>query len=96
MTQMLEMPRVRDCTVTDCGYNHDGCRAFAITIGVGNSQCDTFIGTARKGGIEEVTAQVGACKRSECRYNQGLECHASAITVAPGLDAADCQTFQLA
>ncbi|MEV4631322.1 DUF1540 domain-containing protein [Micromonospora sp. NPDC049523] len=96
MTQMLEMPRVQDCSVSDCGYNHDGCHAFAITIGLGNSQCDTFIDSTDKGGTDEASAQVGACKRTECRHNQGLECHASAITVAPGLDAADCQTFTMA
>jgi hypothetical protein len=96
MTQMLEMPKVQDCSVTDCGYNHDGCRAFAITIGDANSQCDTYIGTADKGGLERVTAQVGACKQAECRHNQGLECHAPAISVAPGPDLADCQTFELA
>ena len=33
MTQMLEMPRVQKCSVSECGYNHDGCTAFAITIG---------------------------------------------------------------
>ncbi|MEV0729482.1 DUF1540 domain-containing protein [Polymorphospora sp. NPDC050346] len=94
MTQMLEMPRVQECTVTDCGYNHDGCRAFAITIGETTASCDTFIDTSAKGGLDMVIAQVGACKRAECRFNAELECRAPSIRVAPGQDLADCMTFQ--
>ncbi|MEU7678212.1 DUF1540 domain-containing protein [Micromonospora taraxaci] len=76
MTDMLEMPRVHECTVTDCGYNHDGCHAFAITIGQQNASCATFIDTSAKGGLDRVIAQVGACKRSDCQHNAELECHA--------------------
>ena len=96
MTQMLEMPRVQQCTVTQCGYNHDGCTAFAITIGRSSSECDTFIDTADKGGTGQVTAQVGACKRSECVHNTNLECGAPAIVVGVGVgeDLADCLTFE--
>ena len=94
MTQMMEMPRVSQCTVTGCGYNHDGCTAFAITIGRSNSECDTFVDTAEKGGMGKVIAQVGACKRSECMHNTNLECQAPAITVGSGQDAADCLTFE--
>ncbi|MFI5936501.1 DUF1540 domain-containing protein [Actinoplanes sp. NPDC051494] len=93
MTQMMEMPRVSACTVSGCGYNHDGCTAFAITIGRANSECDTFIDTADKGGMGQAVAQVGACKRSECVHNTNLECHASAITVGAAADGADCLTF---
>lgn len=94
MTQMLEMPRVQQCTVTGCSYNHDGCRAFAITIGQVSAACDTFLDSPAKGGIDEVTAQVGACKRAECTYNDNLECRAPAISVGPGVDLADCMTYQ--
>jgi hypothetical protein len=94
MTQMMEMPRVTQCTVTGCGYNHDGCTAFAITIGRSNSECDTFVDSAEKGGTGQVIAQVGACKRSECKHNANLECQAPAITVGSGEDLADCLTFE--
>ncbi|MEK8104776.1 DUF1540 domain-containing protein [Micromonospora sp. M12] len=72
MTDMLEMPRVHECTVTDCGYNHDGCHAFAITIGQPNASCATFIDTSAKGGLDRVIAQVGACKRADCQHNAEL------------------------
>ncbi len=33
MVQTMQLPRVQTCDATQCGYNHDGCHAFAITIG---------------------------------------------------------------
>ncbi|MDI6101621.1 DUF1540 domain-containing protein [Actinoplanes sp. NEAU-A12] len=94
MTQMMNMPRVQTCTVTDCGYNHDGCTAFAITISESNSACDTFAGAGLSGGMGIATAQVGACKRADCKYNKELECQAPAITVGASADKADCLTYQ--
>ncbi|MFI5892558.1 DUF1540 domain-containing protein [Actinoplanes sp. NPDC051513] len=95
MTQMLEMPRVQTCTVTECGYNHDGCTAFAITIGTTQSaECDTFVDTAGKGGMGKALAQVGACKRADCMHNTDLECHAPAIVVGQSGDKADCLTYE--
>ena len=94
MTQMLEMPRVQQCTVTACGYNHDGCTAFAITIGRANSECATYVDTDLEGGIGQLMAQVGACQRSECVHNANLECKAPAITVGSTTDAADCLTYE--
>ncbi|BCJ55453.1 hypothetical protein Asp14428_69280 [Actinoplanes sp. NBRC 14428] len=93
MTQMMEMPRVQTCTVSGCGYNHDGCTAFAITIGRASSECDTFVEGAQ-GGMGRALAQVGACKRAECVHNTDLECHAPAITVGAAVDRADCLTFE--
>ncbi|GIH15620.1 DUF1540 domain-containing protein [Rugosimonospora africana] len=95
MTQMLQMPLVQQCTVTRCGYNHGGCRAFAITVGGTNdSSCDTFIATQDKGGLDTVTAQVGACKRTDCRHNSGLACHAPQIQVGQNQNGADCMTYR--
>ena len=94
MTQMLEMPRVQQCTVTGCGYNHNGCTAFAITIGRANSACDTFVDSGLQGGTGQNMAQVGACKRAECVHNTDLECRAPAIVVGVGSDLADCLTFE--
>ena len=95
MTQMMEMPRVQTCSVSECGYNHDGCTAFAITIGSMNSECDTYVDSIGKGGMGKALAQVGACKRSECMHNTDLECHAPAIVVGQsGDDKADCLTYE--
>ena len=94
MSDLMEMPRVSECTVHECGYNHDGCHAFAITIGQHNAHCATFIDTSAKGGLDRVLAQVGACQRTDCRFNADLECQAPSIRVGPGQDIADCQTFQ--
>jgi Domain of Unknown Function (DUF1540) len=96
MTTMLEMPRVRDCAVFMCAYNQQGCHAFAITVGSDHAHCETFVEAPNKAGIESVIAQVGACKRADCRHNDGLECMAPAITVGPDQDTADCLTYELA
>jgi hypothetical protein len=94
MVQTMQLPRVQTCDATQCGYNHDGCHAFAITIGgAGHASCDTFFATDDKGGLDLV-ASVGACKRTDCTYNRELECHAPAIQVAPGHELADCVTYR--
>jgi len=67
---------------------------FAITIGRINSACDTYVESDLQGGIGQLMAQVGACKRSDCRHNANLECQAPAITVGSASDAADCLTFE--
>ncbi|GAA0538522.1 DUF1540 domain-containing protein [Paractinoplanes ferrugineus] len=95
MTQMMEMPRVQTCTVSACSYNHDGCTAYAITIGSASSaECDTFYESAEKGGLGRPLAQVGACKRAECKHNAELECSAPAIVVGESGDKADCLTYE--
>jgi hypothetical protein len=93
MIETIEMPRVQICTASGCGYNHNGCTAFAITIGGTNSQCDTFT-DGGSGGMGQALAQVGACKRAECQHNTDLECHAPAITVGAAADRADCLTYE--
>jgi Domain of Unknown Function (DUF1540) len=94
MTTLLEMPRVRECAVFLCAYNHTGdCHAFAITVGSDHAHCETYVQAPAKAGMESVTAQVGACKRADCRHNDGLECQAPGITVGPDRDSADCLTY---
>jgi len=97
MTAMMEMPRVQECTVSDCAYNHDGCHAFAITIGTDqeHASCNTFFDISTKGGLDAVIAQVGACQRADCRHNAGLECRAPSIRVGPSRDMADCMTYEV-
>ncbi|MGX6605485.1 DUF1540 domain-containing protein [Micromonosporaceae bacterium Da 78-11] len=93
MTQMMEMPRVETCSVSECGYDHHSCTAFAITIGSLNAECDTYGDSADKGGMGKAFAQVGACKRADCVHNTDLECHAPAIVVGQSGDKADCFTY---
>ena len=90
-----QLPAVSECTVSGCSYNHDGCHAFAITVGGGNgsAECGTFIGLDSKGGLSSVVARVGACQRLDCSHNTGLECSAPSIRVGAGHDLADCLTF---
>ncbi|TDC83718.1 DUF1540 domain-containing protein [Micromonospora sp. KC606] len=96
MTAAIEMPRVEECVVSSCAYNHtNDCHAFAITIGSrDHAHCGTFIELPVRAGIEQLIAQVGACQRADCRHNSELECHAPAITVGPDTDLADCMTYQ--
>ncbi|WP_424187186.1 DUF1540 domain-containing protein [Actinokineospora sp. G85] len=94
----MEMPAVHSCTVTGCSYNHDGCHAFAITVGGSDSStdCGTFVPLSTKGGLPKVVAQVGACSRTDCTFNANLECTASGVRIGPGEGdhAANCLTYQ--
>lgn len=89
---MTTMPTVDKCATTECAFNHDGCTAFAMTMGT--SGCVTFIDIGQRGGLDRVTAQVGACQRTECRFNENLECAADAIRIGAG--EAECLTFEKA
>jgi len=93
MATMNGLPIVSSCSVASCGYNHDGCRAHAISVTAGShAHCATFVDTATKGGHAEHAA-VGACSRSDCTHNDDLACTASAIEVGASFDEADCLTF---
>jgi hypothetical protein len=45
-------------------------------------------------GGRERTGQVGACHRSECRFNDQLECTAASVRIGAGADVADCLTYE--
>lgn len=90
---VIDMPRVSECTVGDCSYNHDGCHAFAVTVG-DDAACATFIPLDLKGGLSKVVTQVGACQRTSCAYNTDLECTAAEIRMGAGTDPASCLSFQ--
>jgi hypothetical protein len=93
----MKMPEVSECSVTSCAYNTDeNCHALAITVGddVDDPTCDTFFETDMNGGVQDVIAGVGACKVSECQYNDALECSASSIQVGLREDQVDCLTYE--
>ncbi|MFJ5955906.1 DUF1540 domain-containing protein [Paenarthrobacter sp. NPDC092416] len=87
---------VSACSVGTCGFNHNGCTAFGITIGgtTDHASCATFIDTTAMGGLPKVLAHVGACQRSECVHNNNLMCEAHDVKVGPGAEAADCLTYE--
>ncbi|MDO5701596.1 MAG: hypothetical protein Q4P36_09050 [Bowdeniella nasicola] len=86
---MAAVPVVDTCESTDCSYNHDGCTAFAMTMA--DEGCATFIDLGTRGGLDRVTAKVGACQRADCAFNENLECSADAVRVGAG--DAECLTF---
>lgn len=91
---MTTLAPVSTCTTTACSFNHDGCTAYAITVGGGNGSpsCETFISLDARGGLPTADSQVGACQRLECTHNTDLMCHAEGISV--GGDTALCETYQ--
>ncbi len=93
MTATQSMPQVQECSVTTCSYNSDtSCHAGAITIAGDHAHCGTFVEISFRGGLDR-TGLVGACHRSECKYNEKLECTAASVRVGAGADAADCLTY---
>ena len=86
----LNLPLVSTCSASGCSYNHDSdCHAAAITVTTG---CGTYVEMAEQAGID-VTAQVGACHRSECVHNAALECGADRVEIGGSGGVADCLTF---
>ncbi len=96
MAPTLDLPRVLNCTVAGCSYNHDeACSAAAVTIGAKDkASCVTFIPLSVKGGLDRVTSFVGACQKADCVHNDHLECGADSVRV--GADTADCLTYATA
>ncbi|OKL47497.1 hypothetical protein BSR29_03500 [Boudabousia liubingyangii] len=89
---MIKLPIITDCSAKTCAFNHDGCAAPATTMGADG--CATFIQLDVKGGVQDATAQVGTCQRTDCAHNDHLECSAGQVEV--GADGAQCLTFTAA
>ena len=91
----MMMPRILDCSMADCSYNTDEeCHAMAITVGGASHECDTFMMSAKKGGVKDMLGRVGACKIEMCKFNESLECSAQEIHVGQHAQHAECSTFQ--
>lgn len=90
-----QMPQVAECAVSGCSYNQDGCTAFAITIDK-KADCATFIPLDTKGGLSMVVSQVGACQRSDCKFNSNLECTAASVRMGRGEHGAECLSYEQA
>ncbi|OHB50063.1 MAG: hypothetical protein A2Y10_14015 [Planctomycetes bacterium GWF2_41_51] len=97
----MQMPHVQTCDMTDCAYNkHNQCHAKAITVGDAETQspmCDTFWSKNQssniKAGDPTQMGHVGACRMSDCMYNDRLECAAEGVTIGHRSDKASCLTF---
>lgn len=95
---MKATPPVADCTVENCSFNdHSHCNAAGITIGGSedHASCATFVDIGQSGGLPKVIAEVGACQRAECAFNDHLQCTAAEVHVGPGADNADCLTYKV-
>jgi hypothetical protein len=93
----MNMPKVTECSVGNCAYNSsNSCHAMAITVGEpsGDPSCDTFFTAEKHGGVMDMTAGVGACKLSDCKFNKDYECSASSIKVAMKQGQPDCMTYE--
>jgi len=91
----MKMPKVLDCDMTDCAYNRDKkCHALAITVGSPCAMCDTYLHSARKGGVDDETGGVGACRMADCAANVDLECTAKGIHVKHHGKHPDCASFK--
>lgn len=94
MTSTQDMPQVQGCTATACSYNQDStCHAGAITISGDHAHCGTFVEISFRGGLGR-SGVVGACHRSECKFNDMLECTASSVRIGADADVADCLTYE--
>lgn len=90
----LSLPIVSSCSVDSCGFNHDGCRAGAITVSGSHAACGAF-SKADAADQGPVPASVTACDRTDCVHNDVGRCSAKSIAVGASFDTADCLTFEL-
>ncbi len=90
-----DLPKVESCSAEECAYNKgQECHAAAITVSETNDpKCSTFSNNSSKGGVENLTAGVGACLQSNCQHNVDLECGASAIVMAFSHGMVNCSTY---
>ena len=91
----LEMPEVKKCDLSDCGYNvNSNGHAKAITVGdYSNPGCDTFFGIERHTKETNWIVGVGACKVSDCKFNDDYECMAKDISVGLKKGKVNCLAF---
>ena len=66
----------------------------AVNVGGSGAICDAFIETASKCGPNDLVGGVGACKVTECKFNDCLECSAPGINIKWNGSNAMCNTFK--
>jgi hypothetical protein len=93
----VEMPIVSECSIGECAYNaNNACHARAITVGdtAVHPGCDTFLDSTPHSRARQITAGVGACKATSCRYNDDYECTTDKISVGHASSSICCLTYQ--
>ncbi len=89
----MSLPTISNCKVEECAFNRDeACHAKAITVGGPEPCCDAYFNSKEHGG-KAMNTSVGACKVSDCRHNDNLDCSASNIEISRDKCKADCMTF---
>ena len=92
----IEMSVVKGCEVSKCVYNADSaCHAKAITVGdTVRPDCDTYftLPSAHTKAVQR-QAGVGACKMSDCKFNEDFECISPEISMGFLKDAPKCMTY---
>jgi len=94
----MKMAKVKRCEAGECSYNADNlCHTPAITVGddAVHPMCDTFCMSSIKGGNGKIVAGIGACKVSECMFNEALECQSSEVRIGHQGNEVDCLTFKM-
>lgn len=91
----IDMPIVSECLASECAYNVDeNCHAKAITVGNSlHAGCDTFFPGSAHTKASSRTAGIGACKSTNCTFNEDLECTTERIRVAPAAQEINCMTY---
>ena len=93
--EIMVKPHIKQCGMEMCSYNMDKkCHAVAVTIGKNKPCCDTFLKESEKGGFDEITGGVGACKVKNCIHNKSFECSADEISVEQQSRHPYCMTFE--
>jgi len=91
----IDMPIVSECLASECAYNVGmNCHAKAITVGNSlHAGCDTFFSGSGHTKETARTAGIGACKSTNCTFNEDLECTTDSIRVAPAGQEVNCMTY---
>ena len=91
----IDMPIVSECLASECAYNVGmNCHAKAITVGNSlHAGCDTFFSGSGHTKATTLTAGIGACKSTNCTFNEDLECTTDSIRVAPAGQEVNCMTY---
>lgn len=96
----VEMPAVTGCSIPDCAYNTESaCHARAITVGNAlRPECDTFFSMAQSGQEHTKAVQrqagIGACKISDCSFNDDFECAAEGVSIGIKDGLVSCMTYE--
>lgn len=88
--------KIQQCDAEECVYNiGNRCHALAITVGgEGDHMCDTFCCGRTKGGSPSAVGMIGACKSTQCKFNEDFECCADMVQVGHWGKEIDCLSYQ--